>query len=743
MTTAIVLIFVLSGMLWLAPLISDPMGVLFWRGGAYSDLLISHWPNASFVQRSLIEWGQVPLWNPMILSGAPFAADPLSGLYYPPNWLAIALNPGVAFNLLAWLHIAWGGLGMWKLGQTLGIRSGPAIVAGLAFAGMPKLIGHFGLGHVSLVFAVYWTPWVLLAFEKAVRELNGRRLASAALAGGALGMVFLIDPRWYLPSALLAGAFAVWRFAHSQIRSTEQNADEAAPQDLRPSQLMIENRQGEIGSAENGDSGAQQSQAPGEVPRKVSNIGGEGASWTRAASALIIAGLMSVAVAAILAVPLGEFVSLSTRANLSLAQSTALRLPPKYLLNALAPEYAGWPEWQIYAGVVVLFLAVTTLPSRAPGRWFWVGVVIFSLIVALGDLTPIYGLLSALVPGFGKLRVPPRSLFLSSFALAMLAGMGLDQMLKGRANLRQLRVIGGALAGISLVLGLSLLLRNLAALRSAAFFVSAALIGLAAIWTGNSIRKRSLGSIVGWCLLIVLDLSLVNLTTIEVRPAPDLERVKAGTESGNPRAFSPSYSLPQPAAAAAGLELADGINPLQLASYSAYMSRATGFSEDEYSVTLPPFVDPGAKWAFKPDLVLMGDLAISQIVSAYPIEHPDLEFERMEQGRYYYRNPHARPRAWIDGGGPVEVVERTPNRIAMRAMGPGTLVVSEIAYPGWEATIDGATAPLETYAGLLRAVELSSGEHEVEFAFRPNSLRAGALVTLIGLIVLASIWIRR
>ena len=161
MTAAIVLVFLLSGLLWLAPLISDPMGVLFWRGGAYSDLLISHWPNAVFVRQSLVEWGQVPLWNPMILSGAPFAADPLSGLYYPPTWLAFAIAPGAAFNLLVWLHIAWGGLGTWKLSRALGVSSGPAIVAGLPFAGMPKLIGHIGLAHVSLVFAVCWTPWVL------------------------------------------------------------------------------------------------------------------------------------------------------------------------------------------------------------------------------------------------------------------------------------------------------------------------------------------------------------------------------------------------------------------------------------------------------------------------------------------------------------------------------------------------------------------------------------------------------
>ncbi len=745
MTAAIVLVFVLTGLLWLAPLISDPMGVLFWRGGAYSDLLISHWPNAIFVRRSLIEWGQVPLWNPMILSGAPFAADPLSGLYYPPNWLAIALNPGVAFNLLAWLHIAWGGLGMWKLARALGISSGPAIVAGLAFAGMPKLIGHFGLGHVSLVFAVYWTPWVLLAFEKAVREMNGRRLASAALAGGALGMVFLIDPRWYLPSALLSGSYAVWRFAHSQFGSVEESADKVAPRELGPSQISAGNREEEERSAGEEDSAAPQSQALGKSPPGADPMRSERASWIRAASSLIIAGLMSVAIAAILAVPLGEFVSLSTRANLSLAESTALRLPPSYLLNVLAPEYAGWPEWQVYAGVVVLFLALATLPSRAPGRWFWVGVAIFSLILALGDLTPIYALMSTLVPGFGQLRVPPRSLFVSSFALAMLAGMGLDQILKRRAGLRQLRIIGAALAGIALLLALGFWLRNQAVLQSAAFVVSAALIGLSVIWTGISVRKRQQWSIVGWCLLIVLDLGLVNLTTVEVRPGPDLEGERAAPKAGNPRAFSPSYSLPQPAAAAAGLELADGVNPLQLASYSDYMSRATGLSEGEYSVTLPPFPegDPQVQWAFKPDLALMGDLAISQVVSAYPIERTDLEFERAEDGRYYYRNPQARPRAWIDGGAPVEVLERTPNRIVMRATGPGTLVASEIAYPGWEVTIDGATAPIDTYAGLLRAVELSSGEHELEFAFRSNSLRAGALVTLLGLIVLASFWIRR
>ena len=729
MTAAIVLLFLLSGLLWLAPLISDPIGVLFWRGGAYSDLLISHWPNAAFVRHSLVEWGQVPLWNPMILSGAPFAADPLSGLYYPPNWLAFAIAPGAAFNLLAWLHIAWAGLGTWKLSRALGVASGPAILAGLAFAGMPKLIGHIGLGHVSLVFAVCWTPWVLLAFDRAVKRMDGKRLASAALAGASLGAIFLIDPRGYLPMALLSVAYVVWRVAHSH-----KDTKGETPGDRGPAASSMS--EGDF----SGDGGGAESD---HVLDKDSS--GVGPSWRKAASSLVVAGLMSLAIAAILAVPLGEFVSLSTRANLSLAESAALSLPVSHLLNALAPEYAGWPEWQIYAGVVVLFLALTALVGRAHGRWFWAGIIGFSIILALGDLTPLYGLMSTIVPGFRQLRVPPRSLFVSSFALAILAGAGLDQLLKGNLQIKQVRLIGAALAGVTLALALWFWLHDQAVLQLAASVVSAALIGLSVLWAGISVRKRSRVTIFGWCLLIALDLSLINQTTLEMRPIPVAGNVQAQIEVDNLRVFSPSYSLPQHAAASAGLELADGINPLQLAAYWEYMSRATGFDGGEYSVTLPPFSEggPQAEWGFNPDATLLGNLSVSQVVSAYSIADNELEFEKMEDGLYIYDNPQVRPRAWIEGGEPVQIQEHSPNRLVMRASGPGLLVSSEIAYPGWEVEVDGIPASLETYEGLLRAVQLSPGEHEVEFTFRSWSLRAGALITLLSLISLASLWIRR
>src|SRR5262245_5864905 len=49
----------------------------FRPGATFSDAVISHWPNALFLQRSL-QAGEFPLWRPLLMSGQPFAANPLS-----------------------------------------------------------------------------------------------------------------------------------------------------------------------------------------------------------------------------------------------------------------------------------------------------------------------------------------------------------------------------------------------------------------------------------------------------------------------------------------------------------------------------------------------------------------------------------------------------------------------------------------------------------------------------------------
>src|SRR5574341_446195 len=79
--------------------------------GEYSDAAISHWPNAYFLRHSVLDDGRWPLWNPNRMLGQPFAANPLSKVWYPPQWLVLIIPPTLHLNLLLYLHMAWLGIG--------------------------------------------------------------------------------------------------------------------------------------------------------------------------------------------------------------------------------------------------------------------------------------------------------------------------------------------------------------------------------------------------------------------------------------------------------------------------------------------------------------------------------------------------------------------------------------------------------------------------------------------------------
>lgn len=170
----------------------------------FSDFAISHFPNALQIQRSLLQTGLPPLWSDAILSGYPFYADPLSGLHYPPGWLALLFPLPMGMNLTALLHVLLGGIGMLLFLRLLGLGQAAALLGALAFQLMPKLWAHYGAGHLSLFYAFMWLPWLLWA------GMGGRRgLAQPALF---LALMFLADPRAAAYGGLL---WLFHEFAHS------------------------------------------------------------------------------------------------------------------------------------------------------------------------------------------------------------------------------------------------------------------------------------------------------------------------------------------------------------------------------------------------------------------------------------------------------------------------------------------------------------------------------------------------
>jgi hypothetical protein len=87
----------------------------------------------------------------------------------------------------------------------------------------------------------------------------------------------------------------------------------------------------------------------------------------------------------------------------------------------------------------------------------------------------------------------------------------------------------------------------------------------------------------------------------------------------------------------------------------------------------------------------------------------------------------------------VQVVREASSvlEVATQADGPRFLVVSDVYYPGWRASMDGRAARVLRTDYLLRGVALPAGTHTVRFVFRPMSFYAGCTLTALSAAVLA------
>jgi hypothetical protein len=71
---------------------------------------------------------------------------------------------------------------------------------------------------------------------------------------------------------------------------------------------------------------------------------------------------------------------------------------------------------------------------------------------------------------------------------------------------------------------------------------------------------------------------------------------------------------------------------------------------------------------------------------------------------------------------------------------PALVVFSEINYPGWRAELDGVSTPLYEADGLLRAVWVPAGNHEVRYNFHPDWVWTCSITALLWLLSLPFAW---
>ncbi len=123
--------------------------------------------------------GVIPWWNPYLFGGMPFLADPIVNVWYPVNWLFFLLPLSLAYSWHVAFHLVWAGTGMCLLlNRTLQHRMA-AWIAGATFMLSGFFMARTWNGHVDVIAAASFMPWVTYAFLRLMEEHDTRRVVRA------------------------------------------------------------------------------------------------------------------------------------------------------------------------------------------------------------------------------------------------------------------------------------------------------------------------------------------------------------------------------------------------------------------------------------------------------------------------------------------------------------------------------------------------------------------------------------
>jgi hypothetical protein len=734
--------------------------LLLGRGFYVSDLGVYHYP-MKHVVREAVRSGEFPYWNRLYSGGAPLAANPAYELFYPPQWLVYVLPFHFGMQLHILLHFAIAMMGMFLLLRRLELSIAAAAFGSIAFV----FCGSYASlsSKLPILFSMSWLPlvlWLLLRFAESRTAVRLLPLASALAMQWILGEPTVVMQTW----AIIAG----WAVVHVW-RSSER---------------------------------------VGETKRIAAILG-----------MAIVAGLL---LAAVQLLPAIDFVRDTVRtkafdfqvvANWSTPPVRLVELILPGVLRHVAAENGGalittiYPFradayfTEVFAGLLVVLLALAGVLTGVRGRWLFLGTTAASVIVAFGEHTPVLRVLYD-TGLFSAVRFPEKFLLTAAFAIAVWSAMVFDRLLDG--DRRVIRWTSG-LAMVWMLISIVVLLEanDGGPLGTKLYFaINCVRAAVVAAWLWLLRTRRTSAIAAAGVLVLVMDLWYGTRGAVPrerrefFNPPPVLSVVDAAQPyrifnevtwqgwEGDPvvnQAFDAppgpalwwlmrNSAFPEvPALGGVALAMEDDIDLTSLRNTDDFRqafkgARSTHVPDADQAYAR--MANVGWRIRLRPlddalRTLILSDASKATFVEIVPVPRAERysfagRLERTpDAGGFRYaveRNAADRAVAYIaadpfePAAARVTQARETANTatIDVVAAGRAFFVASVTGHRYWSATIDGHPAPLIPTNLAFQGLVVPAGKHSIAMRYRNPLVPIGAAISLLTLAALSfTAWSRR
>lgn len=696
------------------------------------DAMSEFYPVVYFNSHSLRE-GLAPWWNPLLFSGYPQIADPQGMLFSPllMAWMLLRVSPGSTWFVWgALLHLLLGAFAMFALLRRLRVAWLGALLGATVF--MAGGVASSRMQYTPILIVYCLLPLALLTL--------GWLLERPGLGKGlVLGLVIA----WILVQPVQLTYFAGLMLSVFALASIVRRWSDWEPATRwRLAGALI-----------------------------LAGVVGIGLALPQ-----LLFSYAFVQVSNRPSLPLTDAL------ERALDWRTLLTLFDPNALHSLRGRYQGPAdpiETFFYAGALpMLCIAFGAREMWTEPTWrryliFFGAAAIVAVIYMVGDHTPVYGWLYEWFPGVKQFRRPSDSAYMINLLLAFATAFGLSRV--DLSSRRQLSWLFG-LAAVWLLLA-SLHMRGEGEPWQAASILAALVAGVAWVHVRKDAR---IGVVAFWMLaLVVVDYRCFNLNGVFNQRGDPARRFHREASvrllEGRFRASAPGGLAPRTETHGLGagwrnnvvlddIPATHGYGPLRWAIYDRWYGADVYTSGDGARPYTPYNTDPGSplnrllgvRYIVQPagqgsahwltplgeEATVYADAKVEVIenTAAYARVLAPTDIRRLPVGQAlspaFFATTDFSTTLWLtprdavdahdvpagcDGQRHIDATTATNIHIGVRSSGEraGWIVVTDQDFPGWVARIDGAEVATHRADGLLRAVCVPMGTHELTFTFQP------------------------